>query len=933
MIKFLRPSFFIFFFLLSGLNTWAQNFAWATQFSGGPASKNVEDITLDAAGNVYTVGGFEGLVDFDPGPGVVSFNSGAFGTVDIFIVKQSPNGSLLWAKQIGAGQIDVARTAEVSPGYIDVGGDFRGTVDFDPGPGVTNLTGSANGDLFLLRLSDAGNFMWVKQMTTINGQISLRDMAKDADGNLILMINFGGIVDFDPGPGVANITASGGNDVAFCKFSSAGNFMWVKTIPNPSSIPMGLNEMKLDNNGNIVFCGYFYNTFDFDPGPAVFNLTSDGVSDAYIAKLSTSGDFIWAKHFRNQLGCVAYKLEVDATGNCYVSGGFEGGTDFDPGAGVVSLSPAGDNDGFIAKLSNAGNLQWVKRIGGALADGITALALSSYGTLFAIVSFRGTVDCDPGTGVANLTSNGDFDIGLLQLTTNGDFISIKQIGGPGADGVYYMVAHPQGDIVLTGIFSNTVDFDPGPGTNIMTSVGPYPYSDIYVARFSKANMITGATFNDVNGDGIRQSSEPYLSDVLIKAVHNGLDYYAITDANGVYVMEADTGSYNLTLALPLYYTSIIPANHSANFGSQNGQTDTANHFALLPSSIVKDLRVSITPIGPARRGFSTIYRITYSNKGTETIPSGTITLTHDNTLSYVAAIPPPASNTAPVITWNYTNLAASQSRNIDVELRVSIADTLGQLLRSYAVANPVAGDFNPGNNTDSAYQIVTGSFDPNDKRVTPNGAISPDFVSTGKYLDYVIRFQNTGNDTAFTVKLKDTLSSKLEITSFEMLSASHNYSVKINGNNILEWRFNNIMLPDSNVNEPKSHGFVRYRIKTKNNLVVNDQVKNKAGIYFDFNAVVMTNETINTVTVITAVTPVINQIETKVFPNPAYSHLTIQSKGYFQYTLYDITGRKQMVEDNNYNEATIDLTGLAKGIYILQITNAKGKAIHKILIE
>ena len=934
MIKYLRTCLLIFSLALSCLTIRAQSLAWATQFKGGPASKNVEDITLDAAGNVYTVGGFEGVVDFDPGPGVFSFNSGGFGTTDIFIVKQSPNGALLWARQIGAGQIDVARAAEAgSSGYIDVAGDFRGIVDFDPGPGVTNLTSSANADLFILRLNDAGNFISIKQMTSTGGNISLRDMAKDIDGNIILMIRFSGTVDFDPGPAVVNITSAGGNDLAFCKFSSAGNFMWAKSVPNPPTTDIILNDMKADNNGNILFCGYFQNTFDFDPGPATFNLTSDGGSDAFITKLSATGDFVWAKHFRNSLSSVAVKLELDATGNCYVSGFFEGNADFDPGPANFSLNSAGDRDGFIVKLSNTGNLQWAKRFGGGLADDVGALALSSYGNLFTAVNFTGTVDFDPGPGVVNLTSNGGFDICLLQLTTNGELISAKRIGGTGPDDARYMVAHSQGDIIFTGTFSNTVDFDPGPGTNTMTSMGPYPYSDMYVARFSKANMITGTTFNDVNGDGVRQSSEPYLRDVLIKGVRDGLDYYAVSDTNGVYVIEADTGSYVLTLPLPLYYTSIIPVSHSANFGSQYGQADTANHFALLPSSIIKDLRVNITPVSAARRGFLTIYRITYTNKGTENIPAGTITLTHDNTLSFETATPPPASNTAPVIVWNYTNLAASQSRSIDVQLRVSLADTLGQLLRSYTVANPVAGDFNPGNNTDSVYHVVTGSYDPNDKRVTPNGAISTDFVSTGKYLDYVIRFQNTGTDTAFTVVLKDTLNSKLEITSFEMLSASHNYSVNIKGNNIVEWRFNNILLPDSNVNEPKSHGFVRYRIKTKNNLVVSDQVKNRAGIYFDFNAVVMTNETVNTVTVITAVTPAINQIETKVFPNPVYSDLTIQSKGYFQYILYDITGRKQMMEDKNYNEATINLTGLAKGMYLLQIKNAKGKAVHKILIE
>ncbi|MBL7740645.1 MAG: T9SS type A sorting domain-containing protein [Chitinophagaceae bacterium] len=932
MRKYFSPFLFTLLFSFPVLSIHAQSLAWATQFSG-TEFKLAEDITLDAAGNVYTVGGFQGVVDFDPGPGVLSFNSGGFGSTDIFIVKQSASGALLWARQIGSGQIDVARAAKAAAsGYIDIVGDFRGTVDFDPGSGVTNLTGSANGDIFILRLSDAGNFISVKQMNSTGGSLSVRDMARDKDGNSIMMIGFSGTVDFDPGAGVFNITSSGGSDMAICKLSSSGNFLWAKAITNPSSSTFIVNAVKADSTGNILFCGYFFNSIDFDPGPAVFNITSDGGADAFVAKLSPAGDFVWAKHFRNSLSSNALKLDTDASGNCYVSGFFEGGADFDPGPADFSLSSSGDRDAFVVKLSDAGSFQWARRFGSGLPDAINSMAMSSYGTLFAAVDFKGTVDFDPGTGISNITSNGDFDICLLQLTTNGELISAKRIGGSNPDAAYYMVADQQGDVILTGNFGNTVDFDPGPGTTNLTSLGIYPYNDLFVARFSKSNTITGTTFNDVNGDGVRQPIEPLLADVILKGTRNSLDYYAISDSNGVYAIEADTGSYTVSPSLPLYYTSIVPASHSAAFGSLYGQTDTANHFALVPSSIIKDLRVNITPVAAARPGFLTTYRITYTNKGTETIPAGNITLTHDNTLSFQEAAPVPASNTAPVIVWNFTSLSPSMSESIDVRFRVSPADTLGQILKSYVTANPVAGDFNPGNNTDSTYHIVTGSYDPNDKRVTPDGAISTDFVSTGKYLDYVIRFQNTGTDTAFTVVLKDTLSNKVEISSFEMLSASHNYSVNMKGNGIVEWRFNNILLPDSNVNEPKSHGFVRYRIKTKNTLAVGDQIKNKAAIYFDFNAPVITNETINTVTVITAVNPVVNTIETKVFPNPAYAVLHIRSKGYFHYTLYDAIGRTLMMADKNYNEAVIDLTGFSKGIYFIEIRNKKGRAVHKILI-
>ena len=131
--------------------------------------------------------------------------------------------------------------------------------------------------------------------------------------------------------------------------------------------------------------------------------------------------------------------------------------------------------------------------------------------------------------------------------------------------------------------------------------------------------------------------------------------------------------------------------------------------------------------------------------------------------------------------------------------------------------------------------------------VSPNGDIGLSFVTSGEYLDYTIRFQNAGIDTASIVVLRDTLSNNLDISSFVMLPASHNYALKIVGSNKLEWTFNNILLPDSNHNELKSHGFVRFRFKTNKSLVVGDQVFNKASIYFDFNTDVVTNQTVNTV--------------------------------------------------------------------------------------
>ena len=140
-------------------------------------------------------------------------------------------------------------------------------------------------------------------------------------------------------------------------------------------------------------------------------------------------------------------------------------------------------------------------------------------------------------------------------------------------------------------------------------------------------------------------------------------------------------------------------------------------------------------------------------------------------------------------------------------------------------------------------------------------------------------------------------------------------------------------MPDSNVNERRSHGFVRYRIRPKSNLVAGNEVRNKASIYFDYNAPVVTNETVNIVTVVTGVNPGPEIIGAKVFPNPAGSELFIQSKGEFSYKVFNIAGQLVMSKENNRDKAGISVVKLQKGVYMVLISNRKGKAVQRIVIQ
>lgn len=201
-------------------------------------------------------------------------------------------------------------------------------------------------------------------------------------------------------------------------------------------------------------------------------------------------------------------------------------------------------------------------------------------------------------------------------------------------------------------------------------------------------------------------------------------------------------------------------------------------------------------------------------------------------------------------------------------------------------------------------RVVTGSFDPNDKSALPIGRTVMNYVDSTVVLNYLINFQNTGTDTAFTVIIKDTLSPYLDITTVNPGASSHPYSYTVTGKNLLIFKFDNILLPDSNINEQASHGFVSYKIMQKKNNVYGAVIKNTASIYFDFNDPVITNTVLNSVGVppadqiiITDVMITSKQDVIRVMPNPLDNYTWFTTERDYQnmsLVIFDVTGR---VED------------------------------------
>ncbi|MEM9919818.1 MAG: T9SS type A sorting domain-containing protein, partial [Bacteroidota bacterium] len=225
-----------------------------------------------------------------------------------------------------------------------------------------------------------------------------------------------------------------------------------------------------------------------------------------------------------------------------------------------------------------------------------------------------------------------------------------------------------------------------------------------------------------------------------------------------------------------------------------------------------------------------------------------------------------------------------------------------------------------------------GSFDPNDKAANPTGILAENYIRANTDIEYKIRFQNTGTDTAFTVVIIDTLSEQLDISSLEVGTASHDYIWELNDRALI-FTFNNILLPDSNVNEPASHGFVKFKIAQQADLPDFTEITNLADIYFDFNDPIRTNEVFHTIGQPYQVDPLVNVLELypnaeriKVFPNPFATTTTIDLEGRYltdgRLRVFDLTGRLQLDQAFSGDQILFHSKSLGSGLYFFQIEGA-----------
>jgi Leucine-rich repeat (LRR) protein len=471
--------------------------------------------------------------------------------------------------------------------------------------------------------------------------------------------------------------------------------------------------------------------------------------------------------------------------------------------------------------------------------------------------------------------------------------------------------------------------------NLVTQNG---YTNCVVNSY--CSFIPGGTFYTIQGNN-RLDSDNNGCDALdvpasnIKfTITNGTTIgNLISDGTGNYSIKVQEGTYTITPVVenPSYIT-ISPASLTVAFPTQ--ASPFTQNFCITPNGSHNDLEVIILPIAPARPGFDATYKIIYKNKG-NIIQSGAVTLIfNDAVLDYVSAIPSINNQVSDKLVWDYNNLQPFETREITVTLNVNSpmetpAVNIGDRLSFNALINPVIGDEKPVDNSSALRQSVVGSFDPNDKTCLEGDVITPSLI--GEYVNYLIRFENTGTYPAQNIVVKDLIDlSKFDISTLVPTKASHSYITKISEGNKVEFIFENINLPFENA---ANDGYIAFKIKTLPTLVVGDSFANEANIYFDYNFPILTNKATSTFK--TLGTQDFGFADYfNVYPNPANDILNISLKSLIEVqsiAVYDILGQLTVAVPNAKTVAKIDVSKLTTGNYFIKINTDKGTSSMKFI--
>jgi hypothetical protein len=471
---------------------------WAKSFGNQNMDECIR-ISLDHESNFYLLGSFQGTVDFDSGPGIATLSSISGLVPDRYVAKFDSNGNFVWVKNIGFSlplfPLSIHSDCDKN---ILITGAFEMPMDFDPGPNTLTVNPVLGFDIFVLKLDSLGNFLWVKTFGSTKYEFG-NSVNTDKSGNIYCTGSFRGTIDFNPGTSVHNLSPHSTEDIFILKLNKHGDFVWAKNMGG--SYASSGYQTVIDDNGNVLVCGAFQDTIDFDPGPLNYTAVSNGLSDIFITKMDSFGNFIWANTVGGFGSDAGWAITTDGTGNVYCTGSFTDSVDFNSGSSINYLSSLGHQDQFVLKLDATGNYQWAVNFKSSLLGYGSSISIDALGGLVVAGVFDSTADLNPGSGTYNVATNGNTDYLIVKLN-----------------------AYP------TAI-QNT------PSLNFAIWLYPNPSNGKLTAEISKDLLNSKFTVSDIAGRIIYES---VLRELKSEFNFNNLTYH------GTYLITVHTGNLKLT---------------------------------------------------------------------------------------------------------------------------------------------------------------------------------------------------------------------------------------------------------------------------------------------------------------------------------------------------------------------------------------------------
>lgn len=437
-----------------GLGAQGLQLAWWTQND----QVNIVDSKMDPWGNIVVAGTFTSIVDFDHGPHTRLDT--AVGIYDMFLAKYDAYGNLLWVHSLGNNNPEKIKALEVDAnGNIYAAGEFTRVMDFDPGPGVYNLSVVGYADIFLWSLKPNGDFNFARAYG--DGSLeSPNDISVNSSGDIVMTGFYWGTGDMDPTTGYAPLFNNGLSDIFVMRLSSAGTILWVRGF-GAGDEDQGLN-VKITDNKEIFLQGFFEDSVDFDPdtlSSAVYYLDEAQDGPGFFLHLSPQGTF--KKAFASPL--VPQKMVLNNNEELFFSGYFTGSKDFNPDTNATfTLNAVGaQTPYFVWKFDTAWTFDWAVHWGEA-EIGKNSLSLSRDGSEGVMISapYWGSIDLDPGNGIRSANAVGQSDIFVAQIDSAGQLNFGHSWGTPNRDYPALAMVNITGEIYVAGRFEGTMDMDP-----------------------------------------------------------------------------------------------------------------------------------------------------------------------------------------------------------------------------------------------------------------------------------------------------------------------------------------------------------------------------------------------------------------------------------------------------------------------------------------